>query len=108
MKHLAMPTPPAPKAENFRELSLMTGGYCPRSSIQLMKDRLQELPPSLQPPMYIPTHGMDGSYSPTKSCISYLKQLNLVHSFKPPMAFSMMRTDVVKAPQTLEYAFRGQ
>ena len=97
MRHLVAPTPPAPGIPDPGTARFITGGYCPRLSIQLMKEQMdtrsQELPFLTQPPQYASTYGMDDLHSPcTKSHLGYLKELSLVPSFKPQIVYLMMET----------------
>ena len=113
MKHLAVPAPLASGIEDPRTAGLATGGYCPRLSIQLMKEQMdarsQELPFSSQPPQYTPAYGMDNPHSPTtKLCPGYLKWLSLVPRFEPPTVCSGTETVPARVTQVQEEVAKGQ
>src|SRR5260370_15944820 len=92
MKHLVVPIPSAPHISDSGTSDFITGSYHPRSSIQIMKDemalKLPDFPPPALPPKYAPMFRMDDPFSLTDKLHSnYLRHLDLVLGFKPPMVY---------------------
>src|SRR6266850_6026846 len=113
MKHLVASVPLVPIFEDPGATNFVTGSYCLRSSIQLIKEHmdteLQGLPPLTQPPLYTLVYGTDDPLLPSsKSCPGYLKQLSLVPSFEPPIVYSMTETIPAQTALTREAIGRGQ
>src|SRR5260370_39067978 len=113
MKHLMAPVPSAPHVSDSGMSDFVTGSYHPRSSIQMMRDemasKLPDFPPPALPPKYAPMFGMDNPFSSTnKSHSNYLRHLNLVLGFEPPMVYSMTETIPPRVTQAWDEAANGQ
>src|SRR6266850_230983 len=101
MKHLVTSMPSVPAFKDPGATNFVTGSYCLRLTIQLMKEHmdaeLQGLPPPMQPPPYALAYRTDNPLLPSsKSCPGYLKWLSLVPSFEPPIVYSMMGQSLPK------------
>src|SRR6266850_1461777 len=113
MKHLAVPVPSTPHVSHSRMSNFVTGSYHPRSSIQMMRDKmtskLPDFPPPALPPKYAPMFSMDDPFSSTNKLHSnYLRHLNLVPGFKPPRVYSMTETIPVRVTKAQDEAAKGQ
>ena len=113
--HLATPGSVASNVKDFGTSDFVTRSYCPRSSIQMMKDEmaswLPEFPLPVLLPKYAPTFGIEDTLSLSDKSHSnndYLKHLSLVLSFEPLMVYLMTETVPTGSAQTLEMTLRGQ
>src|SRR5258708_32692414 len=71
--------------------------------------KLPDFPPPALPPKYAPMFGMDNPFSSAdKSHSNYLRHLNLVPGFEPPMVYLMMETILERVTQAQDEAAKGQ